>query len=127
MGGLVTGLLGGLGGNSQAQQAQQAELAAARQAIQAYRPEAMQARLNGFSAASSAYQPANNALQTLYGGRPEPRTPQQMLTSTGGMKRAMGHELPQQMPSQAPQSAPTQSRYLWEDPLWNVLNPGKLL
>ncbi len=96
MGGLITGLFGGLGGNSAAQEAQQRELAAARQNIQAYRPEAMQARLNAFQTGASAYQGANNALETLYGGRPELKTPRQQLSGAGFQpRRGMGHELPQ--------------------------------
>lgn len=68
MGGMISGILGG--GNSQAQAAQQEELAKARAAMQWYRPEAMQARINLFNNASSAYQGANNALETMYGGAP---------------------------------------------------------
>lgn len=51
------------------QEAQAAALKAATDAYGNYRPEAMQARLNLLSNASTAYQGMNNALQTMYGGR----------------------------------------------------------
>lgn len=84
MGGLISGLLGG--GSSPGQEAQMNAIKASREDIQRYRPEAMQAALNAFSQAASAYQPMNNMLETMYGGgpkapvggpyRPMPRTPQ---------------------------------------------------
>lgn len=94
MGGMISGILGG--GNSGAQEAQLAELQKAREAIQAYRPEAMQARLNALSNMSTAYQPMNNALETMYGGRAAPGP----MKAIGGRK-FMGHELPND--STAPQ------------------------
>lgn len=51
--------------------AQAQKLAAMQQAAQVYgqyRPQAQQARINALSNISTAYQPANNALATLYGG-----------------------------------------------------------
>lgn len=67
MGGLLSGILGG--GESPGQQAQMAGLQQSREGIERYRPEAMQAHLNLLSNASKAYQPMNNALETMYGGR----------------------------------------------------------
>jgi hypothetical protein len=73
MGGLLSGILGG--GSSPGQEAQMAGLKQSREGIQRYRPEAMQAHLNLLSNASKAYQPMNNALETMYGGRgPKPPT-----------------------------------------------------
>jgi len=79
MGSAISGLLGG--GQSDAQAGQLAALQQARDAAAAYRPEAMQARLNLLSKASGAYQGMNNALETMYGGRNKingvgPNTPQ---------------------------------------------------
>lgn len=67
MGGILGGLLGG--GSSGADQNQLAALQNAALAFQQYRPEAMQGRLNALSNISTAYQPANNLLQTMYGGQ----------------------------------------------------------
>ena len=94
MGGLISGLLGG--GESSGQQQQMGALRAARGDIQAYRPEAMQARLNALNNMTSAYQGANNALETLWGdpnAKPKiggPRGPQ-----PAPPQRMMGHDLPQ--------------------------------
>ncbi len=105
MGGLISGLLGG--GESSGQQQQMGALRAARGDIQAYRPEAMQARLNALNNMTSAFQGANNALETLWGAPPQ----------VGGRnfkappKRMMGHDLPEasaQGPQQPPQAPPQQ-------------------
>ncbi len=66
MGSMISGILGG--GQSPGQQAQMQGIQASREDIQRYRPEAMQAALNAFAQASSAYQPMNNMLETMYGG-----------------------------------------------------------
>ncbi len=102
MGGLISGLLGG--GNSDGQQQQMQALKASREDIQRYRPEAMQARLNALNNMTSAFQGANNALETLWGdpnakigGPPQGGRPPQ---------RMMGHDLPQQQPM--PQPGPQQ-------------------
>ncbi len=113
MGGLISGILGG--GNSGAQEAQLAEMAKAREAIQGYRPEAMNARINALRNASGAYQGANNALETMYGGSPSPKpTGLAGMKDTfgklqdSGPKRFMGHDLPQGMhPSQGPMPGAT--------------------
>lgn len=111
MGGLISGILGG--GNSAGQQQQMGALKAARGDIQAYRPEAMQARLNALNNMTSAFQGANNALETLWGDPNRkvgaPRTPAQP-------QRMMGHDLPQQMP---PSPGPQQQ----EDFGFNPLDP----
>jgi hypothetical protein len=97
MGGLISGLLGG--GSSPGQDQQMGALKAARGDIQAYRPEAMQARLNALNNMTSAFQGGNNALETLWG---DPNAPK----STGAPppQRMMGHDLPQETPYQGPMS-----------------------
>jgi hypothetical protein len=102
MGGLISGILGG--GESAGQEAQMQQLKASREAIQAYRPEAMQARLNALSNMSTAYQGANNALETMYGGgggTPMIGTPGGRQTwGAGQPSKFMGHELPAGNPVQ---------------------------
>lgn len=100
MGSMLSGLLGG--GQSDAQAGQTAALQQARDAAHAYRPEAMQARLNLLNKASGAYQGMNNALETMYGGRgggkvgggfaehAAPQPPDGRLPTFGG------HPMPQQ-------------------------------
>lgn len=97
MGGLLSGILGG--GSSPGQEAQMAGLRQSREGIERYRPEMMQAHLNLLSNASKAYQPMNNALETMYGGRgPKPPTIGDMAPP-GGMA-------PPQPPQGPPQGAP---------------------
>ncbi len=126
MGGMISGLLGG--GESGAQAAQQAELAKARQAIQDYRPEAMQARLNLFNNASTAYQGANNALETMYGGRSGPKPTGLAALAGGGVAAkkpevVMGHEMPQQpMPGQKPRPKIGEGNG-WEDTAAQFIDP----
>lgn len=116
MGGLLSGILGG--GDSAGQQQQMGALKAARGDIQAYRPEAMQARLNALNNMTSAFQGANNALETLWGA------PQQV----GGQKHAnlrvpqrmMGHDLPQEMP---PQQGPMPGPQAQQGGGFNPLDP----
>ena len=92
MGSMISGLLGG--GQSDAQAGQTAALQQARDAAAAYRPEAMQARLNLLNKASGAYQGMNNALETMYGGR----GPKAGVGSPAGMPQQTfgGMQLPQQ-------------------------------
>lgn len=97
MGGLVSGILGG--GESPGQAGQQAALQASREDIQAYRPEAMQARLNALSNMSTAYQGANNALETMYGGAAGPGPTGLGKLGGGFQKKFMGHDLPEQAAS----------------------------
>jgi hypothetical protein len=101
MGGLISGILGG--GESAGQQQQMQALKASREDLQAYRPEAMQARLNALNNMTSAFQGGNNALETLWGD-PNAKAP-----GVGGLTRApqrmMGHDLPQQ-PIQPQQARP---------------------
>lgn len=99
MGGMLSGLLGG--GSSQGQQAQMAGLQQSREGIQRYRPEAMQAHLNLLSNASKAYQPMNNALETMYGGR-GPKPPTIGDAPPGGFGPAPMPQQPQQ-PQPMPQ------------------------
>jgi hypothetical protein len=127
MGGLISGILGG--GESEAQAAQQKELAAARQAMQQYRPEAMQARINLFNNASSAYQGANNALETMYGGRSKPDPWGSMRGRTGEPQKpqvVMGHEMPQQpIPGQVTQQRPRIGEGDgWEDTAAQFIDPA---
>jgi hypothetical protein len=103
MGSILSGILGG--GQSDAQAGQSAALQQARDAAHAYRPEAMQARLNLLNKASGAYQGMNNAMETMYGGRgPKvgnggvggaPQGPTEATPTFGG------HPVPQQ-PQQSP-------------------------
>lgn len=96
MGSILGGVLGG--GSSPGQDAQMQGLHAARADIQKYRPEAMQAALNAMSNASTGYQGANNALQTLWGAPPQQGN--QMTLKDNGYKpleRVMGHEMPAQV------------------------------
>lgn len=111
MGSLISGILGG--GQSDAQAGQTAALRQAAENAQAYRPEAMQARLNLLNKATGAYQGMNNALETMYGGR-GPKVggasafqdaaskttaqPSEALKGTFG-----GHQIPQQPMPQQPQ------------------------
>lgn len=113
MGGMISGLLGG--GSSAGQEAQMAEMAKAREAIQQYRPEAMNARLNALRNASGAYQGANNALETMYGGGgggPSLGPVAAMKGKLGAAqvnspRRFMGHDLPSMHPSQGAMPGPT--------------------
>ncbi len=95
MGGLISGLLGG--GSSPGQEQQMNALKASRSDIQAYRPEAMQARLNALRAMTDAYGGANNALETLWGAPPgqgvgaRAKGPARQVP-----QRMFGHEMPQQ-------------------------------
>ena len=95
MGGILGGLFGG-GGQEQQMQA----LKASRGDIQAYRPEAMQARLNALRAMTQGYQGANNALETLWGAPPPapPATVGEQWRGIQSGQRMMGHDLPQQPP-----------------------------
>ena len=106
MGSMISGLLGG--GQSDAQAGQTAALQRAAQSAQAYRPEAMQARLNLLNKATGAYQGMNNALETMYGGRGggkvgggfsghAPENPHGLPPPTFG-----GHQVPQQPQQQQP-------------------------
>lgn len=114
MGSMISGLFGG--GQSDAQAGQTAALQQASDNAQAYRPEAMQARLNLLSKASGAYQGMNNALETMYGGRgggkvgggfaERPGQPPRGINPTFG-----GHQVPQQ-----PQQPPTQGGPMRPEP-----------
>lgn len=124
MGSLISGILGG--GQSDAQAGQTAALRQAAENAQAYRPEAMQARLNLLNKATGAYQGMNNALETMYGGRGKvggafrdaadksTAQPSEALKGTFG-----GHQIPQQpMPQQGPQRSQQQgSSFSLLDPL----------
>lgn len=68
MGGIVSGIFGG-GEKSDSQEAQLAAMRNSAKGLDQYRPEAMQARMNVMNQAAGAYQGANNALETMYGGR----------------------------------------------------------
>ncbi len=101
MGGMISGILGG--GESDGQAAQMAALKEAQANIQAYRPEAAQARLNALSNMSTAYQGANNALETMYGGHGPKMGPVGVdKLGAGGFQtkpkgeKFMGHDLPEQ-------------------------------
>lgn len=107
MGGLLSGILGG--GSSPGQEAQMAGLRQSREGIERYRPEAMQAHLNLLSNASKAYQPMNNALETMYGGRgPKPPTIGDMAPP-GGIAPPPGQPQPPQ-PSQGPSQGQPQGQ-----------------
>lgn len=119
MGGLISSIFGG--GSSDGQQQQMGALKAARGDIQAYRPEAMQARLNALGNMTSAFQGANNALETLWGAPPQQRGNGLKLPEKPP-QRMMGHDLPQQpmlLQPQAPmpQRAPLASQFNPLDPL----------
>ncbi len=104
--GFLSSLFGG--GESSGQQKQMQALRASREDIQRYRPEAMQARLNALNNMTSAFQGANNALETLWGD-PNAKAPG-VGGLTRGPQRMLGHDLPQpyanQGPSQPPQQKP---------------------
>lgn len=120
MGGLISGLLGG--GSSDGQQQQMNAIKASREDIQAYRPEAMQARLNALKSMTDAYGGTQNALETLWGAP-------QVGQGTGRNlklppKRMMGHDMPQQPMPQAVPQRPTQPPY--QPPSggdFNILDP----
>lgn len=103
MGSLISGILGG--GQSDAQAGQTAALQQSRAGAQAYRPEAMQARLNLLNKASGAYQGMNNAMETMYGGRGPKVGGGEFAKNAPELPHAAptfgGHPLPQQ-----PQSPP---------------------
>lgn len=107
MGGLISGLLGG--GSSPGQDQQMGALKAARGDIQAYRPEAMQARLNALGNMTSAFQGANNALETLWGAPQQPRERSMQLPQRQP-RRMMGHDLPQQPMNPGPAPQPQRSQ-----------------
>jgi hypothetical protein len=115
MGGLISGILGG--GNSSGQEQQMQALKASRGDIQAYRPEAMQARLNALRNMTDAYGGGQNALETLWGAPQQPQTG--LRGNLQAMpRRMMGHDLPQQMPQlpQQPQDVPDEAAGFF-DPL----------
>jgi hypothetical protein len=135
MGSMISGLLGG--GESAGQEAQMAALREAQGNIQAYRPEAMQARLNALSNMSTAYQGANNALETMYGGG-QKMGPVGMGKLGGGgfqtkpSEKFMGHDLPSQaaaMGAVGGPGSPQQGRPQigqgngWEDTAAMVVDP----
>ena len=61
-------MLGGLFGGQTSGEGQQLEmLKQMTEGLRQYRPEAAQSRLNALSNVSTAYQPANNMLETMYG------------------------------------------------------------
>lgn len=102
MGSIISGIFGG--GSSPGQDAQMGALRASREDIQRYRTEAMQARLNALNNMTSAFQGANNALETLWGAPPE--APVGHLEALRQKPRRMlGHDLPQDIPNQ-PQGLP---------------------
>lgn len=104
MGGLISGVLGG--GSSPGQEEQMRQLKVSREAIQAYRPEAMQARLNALSNMSTAYQGANNALQTMYGGAPKSNPGPYTALPSQPSQRFMGHEMPGPKPEETKPELP---------------------
>jgi hypothetical protein len=82
MGGILDGILGG-GSKSDSQEAQLKAMENSARQLQQYRQEAMQGRMNVMNQAAGAYQGANNALQTMYGGRKDPN-PAMVGESVGG-------------------------------------------
>lgn len=119
MGGIISGILGG--GSSPGQQAQQQGLQQSRAGLHAYRPEMMQAHLNLLSNASKAYQPMNNALETMYGGRgnkPPTLGDYKPMSAPGAPPMPQGGP-PQQGPPQGPSggsSHPSMGQFML-DPL----------
>ena len=65
--------MGSLFGGGQAEQS--AALENATKSYEQYRPDAYQAQMNALNSAMSAYQGANNALQTLWGAKARPGQP----------------------------------------------------
>ena len=126
MGGLISGILGG--GSSPGQEAQMAGIQRSREDINRYRPELMQAYSNLLSNASAAYQPMNNALETMYGGRPGPKMGKESFKSDQGtgpgraVGRFMGHDLPSQ--PQAPSQGSSGGNS--SDPLYSLLDPANI-
>jgi hypothetical protein len=126
MGSILGGILGG--GSSPGQDAQMQGLKASQADLQAYRPEAMQARLNALSNMSTAYQGANNALQTLWGAPPS-NLPADRLQGMGSIgPTMMGHPMPSPGPSQgtSPQAVATGGSHFADeyDPVMRLLDPA---
>ncbi len=121
MGSILGGIFGG--GSSPGQDAQMQGLHAARADIQKYRPEAMQAALNAMSNASTGYQGANNALQTLWGPHSESQSFGQKMHGSYGPtpERAMGHDMPQPEPEPV-QGRPTGGQ--GPNPVMSFLDPA---
>lgn len=123
MGSLLSGILGG--GQSEAQAGQTAALRQAAENAQAYRPEAMQARLNLLNKATGAYQGMNNALETMYGGRGKVGQPYRDAASQGTQRPDVkatfgGHQVPQgPMPPQPQAQQPQQPHQRG----FNILDP----
>lgn len=63
---VVGGLAGAIFGNPE-QEAHQKQMAAARQAMLAYRPEAMNSRMNAMGSMAHAFTPMNNLMGQMYG------------------------------------------------------------
>jgi len=125
MGSILGGIFGG--GSTPAQAGQQAAIKATQHDLAAYRPEAMQARLNALSNASTAYQGMNNALETLWGapsgGAPVGVTAN-LRTNFGPAgigPRLMGHDLPQAVSQDVP-AAPVKVGHGWFNDF--VSSPG---
>jgi hypothetical protein len=112
MGSLISSIFGG--GESEGQAGQMAAMQQSRDAAHAYRPEAMQARLNLLSKASGAYQGMNNALETMYGGRgpkvgggPQGGIPPQPTFGGHALPQGGGPMFPEGRPTTGPGSQPT--------------------
>ena len=122
MGSLLSGILGG--GQSDAQAGQTAALRQAADDAQAYRPEAMQARLNLQNKATGAFQGMNNALETMYGGRGSVGQPYKDAAEGSTSRPDLsakatfgGHQVPQQPMPQQPRQPAHQTTTSLLDPL----------
>lgn len=134
MGSILGGIFGG--GQSSGQQAQMQGLHAAREDIQRYRPEAMQAALNAMSNASTGYQGSNNALETLWGAPQTSGGPQSGRDQLSGGFGSMPDSERQKMNGQGPPSpgAPPSpgghnysgGGYQSNDPILSILDPAGL-
>lgn len=122
MGSILGGILGG--GSTPGQAQQEAALRNATEAYRQYRPEAMQARINAMNTIASAYQGANNALETLWGAPPVGGGSPMQRLGGGGLSAAP--QRPAQRPGSGlppPPEAPSPGR----GPVPGMPTPGGIM
>ena len=100
------------------QEEQSAALANATRNYEQYRPDAYQAQMNSLNNAMSAYQGANNALQTLWGAKPQQSSGMPHLSA---MPKAPA--TPMGMMTQPPQVGPNRPSQPEADPIKMLFDP----